>query len=94
MCIISLSTAGMRRLLDMCSSYAIEHLLTYDGSISYSSCFKPKHIKFHALCFDLNRLKIPRADQCKYLGIMNSIKNCGIDIEKQMRKFYANINIF
>ena len=84
----------MGRLLDMCNSYAIEHLLTYDGSKSYSLCLKPMHIKFRTPCFDLNRLKIPRADQCKYLGIMNSIKNCGIDIEIRMRKFYANINIF
>ena len=37
-------SAGMHKLLDMSSSYAIEHL-------SYSLCFKPKHIKFHAPCF-------------------------------------------
>ena len=39
-------------------------------------------------------LKIPRVDQCKYLGVMISIKNCDIDINRQVRKFYANINIF
>ena len=43
--------------------------------------------------FYLNRLEIPRVDQCKYLGIMISIKNCDIDIKRQLRKFYANINI-
>ena len=43
--------------------------------------------------FYLNRLEIQRVDQCKYLGIMISIKNCDIDIKRQMRKFYANINI-
>ena len=32
LCLISLSSAGMQKLLDMCSSYAIEHLLTYNGS--------------------------------------------------------------
>ena len=80
LCLISLSSAGMQKLLDMCSSYAIEHLLTYNGSKSFSLCIKPKHIKFHAPCFYLNRLEIPRVDQCKYLGIMISIKNCDIDI--------------
>ena len=83
----------MQKLLDMCSIYAIEHLLTYNESKSFSLCFKPKHIKFHAPCFNLNRLEIPRVDQCKYLGIMISIKKCDIDIKRQMRKLYANINI-
>ena len=40
-----------------------------------------------------NRLEIPRVDQCKHLGIMISIKNCDMDIKRQMKKFYANINI-
>ena len=61
--------------------------LTYNESKSYSLCFIPKHIKLHAPCFYLNRLEIPSVDQCKYLGIMISIKNCDIDIKRQMRKF-------
>ena len=93
LCLISLSSAGMQELLDMCSTYATEHLLTYNGSISYSLCFKPKHIKLYAPCFYLNKLEIPKVDQCKYLGIMISIKNYVINMKKQMRKFYANINI-
>ena len=92
LCLISLSSAGMQKLLNMCSSYAIEHLLTYNGSKSFSLCFKPKHIKFHAPSFYLNRLEIPRGDQCHYLGIIISIKNCDIDIILK-DKFYANINI-
>ena len=32
LCLISLSSAGMQKLLDMCSNYAIGHLLTYNGS--------------------------------------------------------------
>ena len=78
----------------MCSTYAIEHLLTYHGSKSYSLCFKPKHIKFYSPFFYLNKLDIPKVDQCKYLCIMISIKNCDIGIKKnKIRKFYANINI-
>ena len=50
-CLIILSSAGMQKLLDMCSTYAIEHLLTYNECKSYSLCFKPKHIKFYAPCF-------------------------------------------
>ena len=51
LCLISLSSAGMQKLLDMCSTYAAEHLLTYNGSKSYSVCFKPKHIILYARCF-------------------------------------------
>ena len=47
----------------------------------------------YAPCFYLNKLEIPKVDQCKCLGIMISIKNCDIDMKRQMRKFYANINI-
>ena len=93
LCLISLSSAGMQSLLDICNSYAIEHVLTYNSNKSYSLCFKPKHIKFARPCFYLNRQKIPRVDQCKYLGIMICTKNCDIDLKRQMRKFYANINI-
>ena len=88
---ISLSSDGMQKLLDMCSTYTIEHLLFYNGSKSYSLCFKSKHIKFHAPCFYLDRLEIPRVDQCKYLGIMISIKKCDIDIKRQMRNFMQTL---
>ena len=69
----------MQSLLDLCSTYAIEHLLNDKGSKSYSLCFKPKHIKFHAHTMYLNKLELPRVDQCKYLDIMVSTKNCHID---------------
>ena len=93
LCLISLSSAGVQSLLDICNSYAIEHVLTYNSNKSYSLCFKPKHIKFARPCFYLNWLEIPRVDQCKYLGIMICTKNCDIDLKRQMWKFYANINI-
>ena len=58
------------KLLGTYSTYAVEHLLTYNRSIIwYSLCFKPKHSKFLGLCFHLNILKLPRVHQCKYLGI-------------------------
>ena len=65
LCLISLYSAGMQELLDMYSTYAIEHLLTYNRSKSYSSCFKHKHIKLHAKGFYLNKLEIPKVEQCK-----------------------------
>ena len=43
--LMNLSSASMQKRLDMCSTYAIEHFLTYNGSKSYSLCFMPKHIE-------------------------------------------------
>ena len=36
LCLICLSSAGMQKLLDMCSSYAIEHLLKSLRSVQIS----------------------------------------------------------
>ena len=48
--LMSLSSASMQKLLDMCSTYAIEHFLTYNRSKSYPLCFKLKHVELYALC--------------------------------------------
>ena len=45
----------MQSLLYLCSANAIDYLLTYNGSKSYSLCFKPKHIKFHTPTMYLNK---------------------------------------
>ena len=91
LCLISLSSARMQSLLDICNSYATEHVLTYNSRKSYSLCFKPKYIKFNRSCFCLNRLEISRIDQCKYLGNIICTKNCDIDFKRQMRKFYGKL---
>ena len=76
LCLISLSSAGRQSLLDLGSTYANEHVLTYNGSSSYSLYFKPKHIQFYAPALCVNKLEIHKVNQCKYLGIMVSTKNC------------------
>ena len=80
LCVISLYSVGMQKLLDMCSTYVFEHLLT---DINHSMCFKPKHIKLYAPCFYLSKLEIPHVDQCQYLRIIISIKNCDINMKRQ-----------
>ena len=36
---------------------------------------------------------IPTVDQCKYLGITISTNNSDVDLKRQMRKLYANVNL-
>ena len=38
-CLICLSSAGMQKLLNVCSNYATEHSLSYNANKSYSLCF-------------------------------------------------------
>ena len=74
LCLICLSSAGMQKLLNVCSKYATEHSLSYNANKSYSLCFKATTLKFD-------------------LGITISVKNCDLDLKRQMRKCYANGNM-
>ena len=38
-------------------------------------------------------MKIPTVDQCRYLGITISTNNSDVDLNRQMRKLYANVNL-
>ena len=38
-------------------------------------------------------MKIPTAEQCRYLGITISSNNSDVDLKKQMTILYANVNI-
>ena len=59
LCLISLLSTGMKQLLNICQNYAIDHQLLYNGSTSYSLCFKSKFINITQPSFFLNLLKIP-----------------------------------
>ena len=93
MCLISISSAGMQELLNVCHSYSIEHSLLDNGNKSYSLCFKPTSIKFERPCFYLGEKIIPKVTQCKYHCVIISDHNCDADLKRQMRKFYTNANM-
>ena len=92
-CLINLSSAGMQQLLNMCNTYAKEYDLLYNGSKSYSLCFKPKCSVFNRSVYTLNQLNIPTVNQSKYFGIIISENNCAPDLKRQMCKLYANVNM-
>ena len=68
LCLISLSSSGMQQLLHICNEYAGEHQLIYNGSKSFSLCFKRKDLKISPPTFFLDQSKIPLVEQCRYLG--------------------------
>ena len=72
MCLISLSSAGMQRLLNMCNAHIGEqHSLLYNGNKSFSMCFKYKEIKFKRHVLLLGDLEILLVSHCRYLGTTN-----------------------
>ena len=93
LCLISLSSAGMQKLLNLCSKYAVDHSLTYNAKKSFSLCFIPRTVKISRPQLYLNTLVIPHVSECKYLGIIVCQKNCDRDLKRQMKKFYANANM-
>ena len=82
----------MQKLLVKCSTYAIDHSLTYNAKKMFSLCFIPSILKFGRPALYTNDLLIPNVSGCKYLGTIICQKNCDVDIKRQMRKFYANVN--
>ena len=38
-------------------------------------------------------MKIPTVEQCRYLGTTISTNNSDVDLKRQMRKLYANVNL-
>ena len=89
---MSLSSAGIqKKLLNLCSSYAVDHSLTYNAK----KCFRylPRTVKIRRPQLYLDTLVIPHISECKYLGIIVCQKNCDRDLKRQMKRFYANANM-
>ena len=84
LCLISMSSSGMQRLLNICKDYAEQHSLHCNGNKSFSMCFKSKTIKFERPDLFLGDLKILLVNECKYFGITISEKNCDQDLHRQM----------
>ena len=54
LCLISLSSSGMQHLLNICNEYATTHKLLYNGSKSFSLCFKKNALRVSAPSFYLD----------------------------------------
>ena len=95
LCLICLSSAGMQKLLNVCSKYATKHSLSYNANKSYSLCFKATTIKFKRPTLHIGQINIPNVTDidCRYLGTISVKKNCDLDLKRQMRKCYANANM-
>ena len=81
LCLISLSSAGMQKLLNLCSKYAVDHSLKYNAKKSFSLCLQIRPQLY------LDTLVISHVSECKYLGIIVCQTNCDRDLKRQMNIF-------
>ena len=86
LCLISLSSSGMSKLLHICELYGKTHGLTYNSSKSMCMSFFPKCVKIEKPPLLLNGSVIPYVDQCKYLGTLIHINSPDSDLKRQMKK--------
>ena len=73
LCFISLSSSGMQQLLHIYNEYAAKHQLIYNGSKSFSFCFKRKDLKISSPIFFLHQLKILLVWKCSNVGILEQL---------------------
>ena len=72
---------------------SIASSLSYNANKSYSLCYKATTIKFKRPTLHIGQINIPNVTDCRYLCITISVKNCDLDLKRQMRKCYANANM-
>lgn len=93
LCLISPSTAGLQKLLDICGEFGSKHDLIYNSLKSVTMCFIPKTVKLSNIPdMVLNDSSLEIVTNCKYLGVQIENQGCVRDIKRQLTKFYININ--
>ena len=89
-CIISLSSAGLQQLLNICSVYSEIHILTFNAKKSMCMYFLTSMNK-HCGCpvIYLGNSICEFVKEVKYLGvIIHSSMKTTIDVARQTRKFH------
>ena len=93
LCLLSISSAGMQRLLNICEEYGVDHDLIYNSTKSMCMCFKTNNLSKHDPLFNLNNAQLQYVEEAKYRGVYIHKNSTDCDVKRQMRKFYANINM-
>ena len=92
MCLLSFSTAGMQKLLNICDQYSNDHDLIYNSKKTMCMCFTPKSCKSHECKLSLNQESLSYVREARYLGVVIQSSGTDKDVHRQMRKYYAGIN--
>ena len=91
LCIVSLSSAGLQKLLSSCDEYCASHSITFNDKKSVCMFFKctvNKHCDNSTVILSGNQIDF--VQEVKYLGVLlNPSMKTSIDVSRQTRKFYA-----
>ena len=91
-CLLSFSTAGMQKLLNICDKYSNDHDLIYNSKKTMCMCFTPKSCKSYECKLSLNQGSLSYVRAAGYLGVVIQSSGTDKDVNRQMRKYYAGIN--
>ena len=64
LCLIRLPSAGIQKLLNLCSKHAVDSSLTYDAKKCFSLCFIPRTVKISKPQVNLDTLEIHHISKC------------------------------
>ena len=95
LCIVSLSSAGLQKLLSICDEYCASHSITFNVKKSVCMFFNCTVNKYcdNSTVF-LSRNQIDFVQEVKYLEVsLNPSMNTSIDVSCQTRKFYVQTNM-
>ena len=94
-CVLSLSSAGLQQLLDICNEYCTNHDLVFNVKKSQCMFFRCSINKKCGLpTISLNSNRIEFTHEVKYLGVLlSSCMKTTIDVSRQTRKFYMQSNL-
>ena len=95
LCIVSLSSAGLQKLLSICVEYCASHSITFHVKKSVCMFFKctvKKHCDNSTVFLSGNLIDF--VQEVKYLGVLlNPSMKTSNDVSRQTRKFYAQANM-
>ena len=95
LCIVSLSSVGLQKLLSICDEYCASHSITFNVKKSVCMFFKctvNKHCDNSTVFLSGNQINF--VQEVKYLGVLlNPSMKTSIDVSRQTRKFYAQANM-
>ena len=95
--LISLSSAGMQKLLNLCSKYAVDYSLPYTAKKSFSLCFIHRTVKISTpqLYMYLDTLVIPHVSECKInILVLLFVKRTVSDLKRQMKIFMQMLTCY
>ena len=70
MCLLSFSSAGMQKLLNICDQYSNDHDLIYNSKKTMCMCFTPKSCKSYECKLSLNQESLTYVREARYLGVV------------------------